>query len=165
MGVGAFLEPLVVIVLLFGGTWINRETQRPGYFSRRVSSDTLLEEEALLHSTDDANVLESGRASPPLKQPSVNRRSTSPSLLVQDEKQRWRTRIVGIGRWTYEVRSPNTAVFQNRLLSRVLRRFPFLVECWYWALVYWVVIPSPCCIEIIADHVCRPTNLDARLLR
>ena len=138
MGVGAFLEPLVVIVLLFGGTWINRDTQQPGYFSRQVSSDTLVEEEALLPGNDDANLLESGRASPPLKHPSVNRRSMSPSLLIQDEKQAWRTRTIGFGRWTYEVRSPNTAVFRHRFLSRVLRRFPFLVECWYWALVYWV---------------------------
>jgi hypothetical protein len=40
--------------------------------------------------------------------------------------------------WRREVASPNTAVFSDRLLSRLLRRLPFLVECWYWALIYWV---------------------------
>ncbi|KAF7321759.1 hypothetical protein MKEN_00697600 [Mycena kentingensis (nom. inval.)] len=35
------------------------------------------------------------------------------------------------------VRSRNTAVWRNTWLSRTLRRFPFLVEVWYWLLVYW----------------------------
>ncbi|KAJ7211300.1 PAP2 superfamily-domain-containing protein [Mycena pura] len=35
------------------------------------------------------------------------------------------------------VRSRNTAVWRNTLVSRALRRFPFLVEVWYWLLVYW----------------------------
>jgi hypothetical protein len=25
-------------------------------------------------------------------------------------------------------------------LSRLLQKFPFLVEAWYWALIYWVCI-------------------------
>lgn len=33
--------------------------------------------------------------------------------------------------------SPNTVVFEDRFLSRLLRKLPFLVENWYWALVYW----------------------------
>ncbi|KAJ7158332.1 PAP2 superfamily-domain-containing protein [Mycena crocata] len=35
------------------------------------------------------------------------------------------------------VQSRNTAVWRNTRVSRVLRRFPFLVEVWYWLLVYW----------------------------
>ncbi|KAK7044753.1 PAP2 superfamily-domain-containing protein [Favolaschia claudopus] len=35
------------------------------------------------------------------------------------------------------VRSRNTAVWRNTRVSRFLRRFPFLVEVWYWLLVYW----------------------------
>ncbi|KAJ7778265.1 PAP2 superfamily-domain-containing protein [Mycena metata] len=35
------------------------------------------------------------------------------------------------------VRSRNTAVWRNTHVSRALRRFPFLVEVWYWLLVYW----------------------------
>jgi hypothetical protein len=34
--------------------------------------------------------------------------------------------------------SPNTKRFQDYFLSRLLKKFPFLVEAWYWALIYWV---------------------------
>jgi len=37
-----------------------------------------------------------------------------------------------------EVVSPNTRRFQGYFLSRLLKKFPFLVEAWYWALIYWV---------------------------
>lgn len=37
-----------------------------------------------------------------------------------------------------EVVSPNTRRFQDYFLSRLLKKFPFLVEAWYWALIYWV---------------------------
>jgi hypothetical protein len=37
-----------------------------------------------------------------------------------------------------EVVSPNTRQFQDYFLSRLLKKFPFLVEAWYWALIYWV---------------------------
>ncbi|KAJ6588969.1 PAP2 superfamily-domain-containing protein [Mycena capillaripes] len=36
------------------------------------------------------------------------------------------------------IRSRNTAVWRNTRASRILRRFPFLVEVAYWGLVYWV---------------------------
>lgn len=45
---------------------------------------------------------------------------------------------MGIAGWKKEVWSPDTKVFEDRLLSRVLQAFPFLVEVWYWALIYWV---------------------------
>ena len=38
--------------------------------------------------------------------------------------------------------SPNTKRFQDYFLSRLLKKFPFLVEAWYWALIYWVSIRS-----------------------
>lgn len=125
-GVGAILEPLVVVVLLFGGTWINRSKQsisrrcrwqgNSPYQSRPCSPDASDSDE------------EDGTLSP---------RSWSPSLLhVPDD--RWRKRQIRIFSSRFRVTTPNTAVFQDRLLSRVLRKFPFLVECWYWALVYWV---------------------------
>jgi hypothetical protein len=66
----------------------------------------------------------------------LNERSLSPTLVQLDDAQ-WRKRQIRILSCTFEVKSPDTAVFQDRLLSRLLRKFPFLVECWYWALVYW----------------------------
>jgi hypothetical protein len=42
-----------------------------------------------------------------------------------------------------EVVSPNTRRFQDYFLSRLLKKFPFLVEAWYWALIYWVSLHKP----------------------
>jgi hypothetical protein len=50
----------------------------------------------------------------------------------------WHKRHVGILGLSFPVSTPDTVVFQDRLLSRLLRKLPFLAECWYWALVYWV---------------------------
>ncbi|KAA8642251.1 hypothetical protein EYZ11_011162 [Aspergillus tanneri] len=130
MGAGAILEPLVVIVLLFGGTWINRTTgslslvrrarRRSGAFSRDGSPDWI----------------ESGFPTPTAKDGLLSRRPLSPSVL-QPDQDRWHQRKIGFLSYTVEVTSPNTVVFQDRFLSRLLRKLPFLAECWYWALVYW----------------------------
>lgn len=132
MGAGAFLEPLAVVVLLFGGTWINRESDLPGsrkggWFNR--SSKTLSGDKDDVTSDNDGLLSSEGG------------RPLSPSLL-RDQQDPWRKREVGLWRWKWEVTSPNTAVFRNSLLSRLLRKFPFLAECWYWALVYWVIVTS-----------------------
>jgi hypothetical protein len=131
MGVGAILEPLVVIVLLFGGTWINRTV---GSFpsarsARRKSSDR--------YRGASPDYVESGLSSPTAKDGLLSSRSLSPTSSLFGQET-WRKRSFGILSWTWEVTSPNNAVFQDRLLSRLLRKFPFLAECWYWALVYWV---------------------------
>jgi hypothetical protein len=64
-------------------------------------------------------------------------RSTSPSLLAaQDPK--WRYRRIGLWGMKTNVVTPNTRRSKGYFLSRLLERFPFLVKCWYWALVYWV---------------------------
>ena len=38
------------------------------------------------------------------------------------------------------IQSRNTARWKHTVVSRLLRKFPFLVEVWYWLLVYWVRI-------------------------
>lgn len=124
MGVGAVLEPLAVIILLFGGTWVNRVVNPSRLSSRRNLS---------LPRVDSSDSLESGYSSPSTKDGLLGSRSHSP--LPEDG---WHKRQVGLLWFKFEVTSPNTIKFQDRLLSRVLRKFPFLVECWYWALVYWV---------------------------
>ncbi|KAJ6009815.1 hypothetical protein N7522_004831 [Penicillium canescens] len=128
MGVGAVLEPLVVIVLLFGGTWINRTTGTNAHrhYARRKSADLVL--------AASPDSLESGYSSPTTKDGLLTPRSRSPLHQIPDG---WHKRQVGMLGLTLEVSSPNTAIFQDRLLSRLLRKLPFLVECWYWALVYW----------------------------
>tara|TARA_R110002003_G_scaffold135_6_gene12547 strand:- start:306 stop:764 length:459 start_codon:yes stop_codon:yes gene_type:complete len=122
MGAGAFIEPLVVVTLLFGGTWVNRNTDYRLFNWRRVYS----------RSSSPASSIDSGRSSP----------SSTASLLSQiDEEPKWRTRVISILGIRKEVVSPNTKQFQEYFLSRLLKKFPFLVEAWYWALIYWVRFP------------------------
>ncbi|PYH94814.1 integral membrane protein [Aspergillus ellipticus CBS 707.79] len=130
MGAGAILEPLAVVVLLFGGTWINRTAGSfPARRARRKSS--------LTSRGSSPDAIESGLSTPTVKDGLLPRRLSSSSSLSQDGQSRWRKRQIGIFSSAFEVTTPDTAVFRDRLLSRLLRKFPFLVECWYWALVYW----------------------------
>lgn len=135
MGVGAVLEPLTVIVLLFGGTWINRRREYSNRSSNGARAQYFLSSGSISDS-DEADE-ETGLRHAAEKYAHAESRSPSPSLLHHNEEP-WRTRTIAIGPYKHEVYSPNTKVFRNRLLSRLLYRLPFLVECWYWALVYWV---------------------------
>jgi len=138
MGAGAFLEPLVVVGLLAGGTWINRESninvsisRKPQWSQHEDYSESRADsldngESGLQTPIDTDSLLHSARS-----------RSTSPSLLAGQEPK-WRTREIGLFGFKRNITSPNTRVFQGRLLSRLLQKLPFLVECWYWALVYWI---------------------------
>ncbi|KAJ5328961.1 hypothetical protein N7452_009351 [Penicillium brevicompactum] len=156
MGVGAILEPLIVVVLLFGGTWINRVVN-PSSYSRRKSN---------LPRTASSDSLESGYSTS-TKDGLLGSRSHSP---LPDD--RWHKREVGLLGFKYEVPSPNTIVFQDRLLSRVLRKFPFLVECWYWALVYWTyqlgraftaVTLKDDTVDIARKHALQLINIEVKL--
>ncbi|PHH80923.1 hypothetical protein CDD80_5843 [Ophiocordyceps camponoti-rufipedis] len=118
MVLGAVLEPLVVVTLLFGGAWVNR--------SRKGAVDFVVDD------YEDDDDLEGKR-----------RRSGSSSWSGSSDAtfatiSSTRTRRVRLLKWEADVSTPNTAVFANRGLSRLLRKFPFLVEAWYWALIYWV---------------------------
>jgi hypothetical protein len=128
MGVSLFLEPLVVVVLLFGGAWINRVTgfPFPTQKSQWQGYDPFEEANAAFQSYRTNG------------EPAQNKKRSLSSLLLPSQESSWRERDIGILGLQRRIRSPNTAIFQNRLLSRLLRKFPFLVECWYWALIYWV---------------------------
>jgi hypothetical protein len=119
MGIGAVAEPLVVVTLLFGGTWVNRNKDYKLFGRRRDTSSPR-------SSSPDS---ESGRSS----------LSSGDSLLAGvDEVPKWRTRELRIFGFRAEVTSPNSRRFRDYFLSRLLKKFPFLVEAWYWALIYWV---------------------------
>lgn len=126
MGVGSFLEPLVVVSLLFGGSYFNRNkdysisTGKSGWaskksddFGRKQSSDSLM----------------SGWSSP------------SPGLVVNEQPTLRRRKLQLFG-YKRIVTTPNTLIFKDRLVSRILQKFPFLVEAWYWFQIYWVRIPA-----------------------
>ncbi|KAJ9626852.1 hypothetical protein H2204_009868 [Knufia peltigerae] len=128
MGAGAYLEPLVVVGLLFGGAWVNRATD-PKLSARGPFWNESLPEARQIETDEDLDI-EDARLS-------HSKRSLSPSLLPSQENK-WREREVRIMGYRRVLQTPNTAVFRNRLLSRLLHKFPFLVEAWYWALIYWV---------------------------
>ncbi|KAI9834770.1 MAG: hypothetical protein M1819_002856 [Sarea resinae] len=135
MGVGAFMEPLVVVTLLFGGTWINRDS---GYRVFNARKGRWSPGDMPPSGRDDSpDSIKSGLLSPRDALLGGFPRSSSPSLLSHQESP-WRTREIGLFGYKKEIASPNTKVFQGRFLSRTLQKFPFLVECWYWALVYWI---------------------------
>ena len=139
MGIGAFLEPLTVIVLLFGGAWINRSPDpfsatSASQSSRFVEDDGDVPDLPLAREVEDEDEFDIEK-----QHISKSKRNLSPSLLPTQE-DKWREREVimpGLGYRTI-VETPNTAVFRHKILSRVLHKFPFLVEAWYWALIYWV---------------------------
>ncbi|KAK6072896.1 integral membrane protein [Seiridium cupressi] len=129
MGVGAFAEPLVVVTLLFGGVYVNRNTNYK-LFGKRGNN---WKEKTFDERVDDFS---DGVESP-------GSRNSNDSLLeggalLSQPEPTWRKREIALGRLRFEVTSPNTAVFQDYFLSRLLRKLPFLAECWYWALIYWV---------------------------
>jgi hypothetical protein len=136
MGAGAYLEPLAVVVLLVGGAWINRA---PDYTFSIKRSRWQEDSAELASASSDLSKADSFKDIEAQALFAKNR-SLSPSLLTA-QTSTWRTRKLKILNWRKEITSPNTAVFQNRLLSRLLHKFPFLVEAWYWFLIYWVSPP------------------------
>ncbi|KAJ4179200.1 hypothetical protein NW767_006798 [Fusarium falciforme] len=127
MGVGSFLEPLIVVTLLFGGAYFNRnkdyrfrltKSSWPKDAGRKRSDD--------FQKRDSTDSLMSGWSG-----------SRSPSI-DPDEQPTLRRRKFQVFGFKRIVSTPNTLVFEDRLLSRVLKKFPFLAEAWYWFLIYFV---------------------------
>ncbi|KFH46883.1 hypothetical protein ACRE_022030 [Hapsidospora chrysogenum ATCC 11550] len=125
MAVGAFLEPLVVVSLLFGGAWFNRNKDydfRSGRSSRAADSSNKRSDEPRHKRSPSADSWSS---------------SSTPTLIPHEVPTLRRRKFQVFG-YRRLVSTPNTLVFKDRVLSRVLQKFPFLVEAWYWALIYWV---------------------------
>ncbi|GKT44709.1 uncharacterized protein ColSpa_04890 [Colletotrichum spaethianum] len=134
MGIGAVAEPLVVVTLLFGGTWFNRNIGGNTYDNLGWKGPDIDDVE---HKRSDER--RSGNSTPDSEESllSLGGWSSSSTLAPHEEPPR-RTRRVKFFGYQRLVTTPNTRVYKDRLLSRVLRKFPFLVEAWYWALIYWV---------------------------
>ncbi|KAK1544824.1 integral membrane protein [Colletotrichum paranaense] len=135
MGIGAVAEPLVVITLLFGGTWFNRNIGDTNAYDNLGWKGAGLDDAE--HKRSDER--RSGNSTPDSEESllSLGAWSSSSTLTPQEEPPRRSRRIKFFG-YQRIVTTPNTRVYKDRLLSRVLRKFPFLVEAWYWALIYWV---------------------------
>ena len=136
------LEPLVVVTLLVGGTYVNRNASFRffGKNRRRTTPSKLATEGADIEdfpgSPGSRSSLESGNSADALLNGS---QPGSPSLLAVDHTSPWRERELKL--WTFRtvVRTPNSRQFKDRWFSRVLRKFPFMQEAFYWALIYWVI--------------------------
>lgn len=142
MGAGAFIEPAVVIGLLFGGIWVNRDS---GYSMSSAYRNRRTDRPGVESGPDDFfDSLECSLRSADEFHGHICSGLTSPSLLAAQEPK-WRNREVQLLGLRMEITSPNTRVFKGRVLSRLLRKYPFLVEAWYWALIYWVgdFVPEP----------------------
>jgi hypothetical protein len=127
MTLGAILEPAVVVTLLFGGAYFNRNQDYDFWAGKAGwAGDRSLKRD------DDAKLTDDYSSSSPGWSP-----GGSPSLLPREQPTR-RRRKVEIFRFKRIVSTPNTMVLKDRFLSRVLQKFPFLTEAWYWFLIYWV---------------------------
>lgn len=132
MAVGAFLEPLVVVTLLFGGAFFNRSKD----YNLWTGKSSLPGDQANKKS-DDVGLLSGGRKRDS-SESLGNWSSSSTPTLAPHEQPTLRRRKIQFFRYKRIVSTPNTLVFKDRFLSRVLQKFPFLAEAWYWALIYWV---------------------------
>lgn len=54
------------------------------------------------------------------------------------DSQGWRTRNIGLFGWKRSIATPDTRQYRGHFMSRILYRYPFLIEAWYWFLIYWV---------------------------
>lgn len=126
MAIGAFLEPLVVVSLLFGGAFFNRNKDYD-FWEGKLG----WEADKSHKKSDDIK----GKRSPSAD--SWSSSSTTPTLAPYEQPTLRRRKLQMFG-YKKIVTTPNTLVFKDRVLSRVLQKFPFLAEAWYWALIYWV---------------------------
>ncbi|KAF4120773.1 integral membrane protein [Geosmithia morbida] len=133
MATSALLEPLVVVTLLFGGSYFNRNKDYDFFKGK----STITRHNAS-HKKDDDHLKRS--SSPDGSDSDTNSWSGSSlnASLAPHEVPTLRRRKVQFFGYRRVVTTPNTLVFKDRLLSRVLQKFPFLAEAWYWALIYWV---------------------------
>jgi len=100
MGIGAVAEPLVVVTLLFGGTWVNRNKDYKLFGRRREST--------------------SSRSSSPDSESGRSLLSNDSLLSGVDEVPKWRTRELRVFGLRKEVTSPNSRRFKDYFLSRLL---------------------------------------------
>jgi hypothetical protein len=146
MTLGAVLEPLVIVSLLAGGTLVNRDRsgQSPSSAANSRRPDPWQDIEYALgdqvpreerHLNDEkCNWSRSSTASTSTIWHDVDNEKAGADSASSGRRQR----TLRFWKWEFEVTTPNTEVHKDRFLSRVLRQYPFLVEVWYWALIYWV---------------------------
>ena len=157
------LEPGLVVFLLLGGTIANRR-RRCGQSRLSLGSpkdDKSLSDLEDALSSEDEESLSANDAAPP---------SFVFGTTSLKDRQSWRTRNIGLFGWKRSIATPDTRQYRGYFMSRMLYRYPFLIEAWYWFLVYWVCrIPSSFDTSMkrlfVDKHFCRLTNLHNRYIK
>lgn len=125
------LEPALIVFLLLGGTVANRRRRcgqsRLSLGSPRDDKSLSDLEDAL--SSEDENSVYANDAAPP---------SSVFGTTSLEDRQSWRTRNIGLLGWKRSIATPDTRQYRGYFMSRMLYRYPFLIEAWYWFLIYWV---------------------------
>ncbi|KAK6364410.1 hypothetical protein LTS17_012175 [Exophiala oligosperma] len=116
MGFLGLGEPSLGTFIIFLGAWINRDFTTP------------VDRYAYTHHEPHLDDTERSSENP----------VTKIEPLAWNRQDRWRQREISAFGFRKVINTPNTAVFQGRLLSRFLLRFPFLIEIVYWGLIYSV---------------------------
>ena len=125
------LEPALIVCLLLGGTVANRR-RRCGQSRLSLGSpryETVISDLEDALSSEDEDCVSANDAAPP---------SSDFSTISLRDRQSWRTRNIGIFGWKRSIATPDTRQYRGYLMSRMLYRYPFLIEAWYWFLIYWV---------------------------
>ncbi|KAJ9495459.1 hypothetical protein H2202_008999 [Exophiala xenobiotica] len=115
MGFLGLGEPSLGTLIIFLGAWINRDFTTPIQRYNRCNDSTDVEDTT-----------------------AVNSRMANLEPSIPNQQGRWRQREISFLGFRRVIDTPNTGAFQTRLLSKVLLRFPFIVEIIYWALIYGV---------------------------
>ena len=123
-------EPGLGTVIILSGIFINRDTTytpTTSWFRWRPKPEGVF--------IDDVDNNEKGLQPLPHRSRSRHSRSPSPSPF---KTSTWRQRELQFPGFSITVQTPNTAVFRDTLPSRILRKFPFIMEVVYWGMIYSV---------------------------
>ncbi|KAK6007808.1 hypothetical protein QM012_004622 [Aureobasidium pullulans] len=112
-------EPLMVVVILFGAMFMTRKKGFRVFRSKSRMYKSVLDSDDAACSTDELLVHEER-----------DEIDTQNSMTTTKYSPKMR-RILGI-----TFRTPNTSRFKHNIHSRVLQRFPFLLEMFYWVINY-----------------------------
>ncbi|KIY01679.1 uncharacterized protein Z520_01816 [Fonsecaea multimorphosa CBS 102226] len=123
MGFLGLGEPSWGTLIIFLGAWINRDFTTPAARPSQESYVALVEDVgAEMGLEADSGTGDVSIASLP--------KAARPGY--------WRGRELTFLGLKTTIQTPDTAVFRDRIFSKVLLRFPFLIEIVYWALIYGV---------------------------
>ena len=121
-------EPGLGTCIIIAGVWLNRNTtvrELKSTFLRDTSSNKEVPD-IVLHETSESDRSAAANIS-------KRRFSNAPAAPT-----RWRKRELRFFGLSKTIHTPNTAVWENTIPSRILYRFPFLMELIYWSLIYGV---------------------------